>query len=104
MLRGVRRTAAAIAVAAAGVGATAAYVVQRCVERSRGAVIDPRLVIVEYHTAYYWRAANAMWWGALVGVVAYAVALRRPEATVRVLAVAAPLCAAFAVVLSWLLP
>lgn len=94
----------ALAVVAAGIGATTAYVAQRCVERARGAVIDPTLVVLEYHAAYYWRTANAAWWGALAAVVVYAIATRRPEATTRVLVVAAPICAALAVALSWIFP
>jgi hypothetical protein len=81
-----------------------AYVAQRCVERARGAVVDPTLVVLEYHTAYYWRAANAAWWGGLAAVVVYAVALRHPDATTRALVIATPICAALAVVLSWMFP
>lgn len=99
-----RRSALAVAVAAAGIAATSAYVTQRCMERARGAVIDPTLVVLEYHTAYYWRAANAAWWGVLAAVVVYAVAVHRPAATTRALVLATPICAALAVVLSWIFP
>jgi hypothetical protein len=81
-----------------------AYVAQRCIERARGGGIDPTLVVVQYHTPYYWRSANAAWWGVLAAVVVYAVALRRPGATTRALVIATPICAALAVVLSWVFP
>lgn len=49
-----------------------AYLAQRLFERWQGGPGDPLGVVVEVHTAFYWRAATALW----LAVVAAALAAR----------------------------
>ncbi|MBX3251219.1 MAG: hypothetical protein KF901_28840 [Myxococcales bacterium] len=51
-----------------GFVAAFAYVGQRLYERAAGGAVDPLMVVREAHTSYYWRCANAAWWGG-VGLV-----------------------------------
>ena len=46
-----------------------AYLVQRLFERARGGPGDPLGVVREAHTAFYWRAAIAVWLAAAVATL-----------------------------------
>lgn len=61
-----------------GLASAIAYVVQRLIELRSATPIDPLLVIREAHTAYYWRAATAVWWGG----VAFALVARGASASI----------------------
>jgi hypothetical protein len=68
------RRRAAVACASAGLIAATAYVVQRLYDHAVLGTIDPLLVLRESHTAYYWRAFVATWWGGTIGSIAWAAA------------------------------
>lgn len=75
----------AVTAVAFGLAAPAAYVLQRLYERATGGVADPLLVVRETHTAFYYRAAAAVWWGSVVALVVWAAMARgpRPESWAR---------------------
>jgi hypothetical protein len=104
-----RRIALALAALTFGAASALAYAAQRVFERLRGGAGDPLLVVFDLHTAFYWRAATAAWWGGVAAILVFAVA-SRPRAHVlhdrvaRVLAlVALPLALVIAVTM-WRLP
>lgn len=72
-----RRMALARAAAAFALVGPIAYVGQRLFEVARAPIdLDPVLVLRDAHTAFYWRAATATWWAALVATLVYASARR----------------------------
>lgn len=75
-----RRIAFALAALVFAVAAPAAYAAQRVFERVRSGSTDPLLVVFDLHTAFYWRASTATWWGVVAAIAAYAFAVQ-PAAT-----------------------
>lgn len=63
----------ALAALAFAVSAPGAYVAQRLYEVwwVGAPSSNPALVIRAAHTAFYWRAATATWWGGLIAAIAY---------------------------------
>ncbi|MGF1464926.1 MAG: hypothetical protein ACFCGT_02230 [Sandaracinaceae bacterium] len=56
--------------AAFAVAAPVAYVAARLFEVARAPVpADPTLILADAHTALYWRAGVALWWGAVIALV-----------------------------------
>lgn len=53
----------------AALTAPVAYVVLRLIERVRSGPIDPLSIVGDPHTAFYWRASSAAWWGGLAGML-----------------------------------
>jgi hypothetical protein len=72
----VRRTALALAALTFGVASSLAYAAQRVFERARGGAGDPLLVVFDLHTAFYWRAATAAWWGGVAAILVVGLASR----------------------------
>jgi hypothetical protein len=73
-----RRAALAFASASFGLVAPLAYVGQRLFEVARSPIpVDPVLIVRDAHTAFYWRAATAAWWAALIAAMVYAAVRRR---------------------------
>lgn len=107
--RDTRRVAFALAALVFAIAAPAAYAAQRIFERVRSGSADPLLVVFDLHTAFYWRASTATWWGVVAAIAAYAFAVQ-PAATslrerlARVLAMAAlPFALALALAM-WSMP
>jgi hypothetical protein len=104
-----RRTALSLAALTFGAASSFAYAAQRVFERLRGGAGDPLLVVFDLHTAFYWRAATAAWWGGVAAILVFAVASRPRGVAVhdraaRALAVlVVPLALAIAVTM-WRLP
>jgi hypothetical protein len=71
-----RRTALALSALTFGVASSLAYAAQRVFERVRGGAGDPLLVVFDLHTAFYWRAATAAWWGGVAAILVVALAAR----------------------------
>lgn len=101
-----RRIRASVSALAFGAVAAVAYLVQRLLDYARGAVVDPVDVLVETHTAFYWRCAAAAWWGGLAAVVAWVLSRRAkdPVAHARWLAVATLPLGILYVLLAWSFP
>lgn len=100
------RRAVALAAAVFALGAPAAYVAQRLFEvASATQPTDPALVLRDAHTAFYWRAATATWWGGLLACSGYAVVSRgHHQRAERVLLWAVAPAAAATALLSWWFP
>lgn len=99
-----RRTALALAAAAFALAAPAAYVAQRLYEiDATDGPINPLLVLRDKHTAFYWRAATATWWGGVAAIVTYALA-RRGARPARALRWAALPLIGLVILLSWWFP
>jgi hypothetical protein len=81
----------AIAALAFGVATPVTYVLERMLEWASGENGDPRLVLRTLHTAYYWRAIVAFWWGGVVAILVYVWLStdRAPARTLRVLGILA---------------
>jgi hypothetical protein len=71
-----RRSALSLAALTFGVASSLAYAAQRVFERVRGGGGDPLLVVFDLHTAFYWRAATAAWWGGVAAILVFALASR----------------------------
>jgi hypothetical protein len=79
----IKRSAIALASLVFGVAASAAYAAQRLFERSRSGPVDPLLIVFDLHTAFYWRATTATWWGVIAAIATYAFAAQPGAATLR---------------------
>ncbi len=78
-----KRVALALASLVFGFAAPVAYTAQRLFERARSTPTDPLLVVFDLHTAFYWRASTAAWWGVVLAIVAYAFSVQPAAATLR---------------------
>lgn len=106
-MRAEHRAALALAAASFAIAAPIAYVAQRLIEVGRSSTpFDPTLVLSDAHTAFYWRAATATWWGGLVAMLAYALAARARshDRAARWLGLAAIPLTLLLVILAWRLP
>lgn len=67
-----RRRNVSVAGLAFGLATPLTYALERALEWARGEHGDPRLILRSLHTAYYWRAAVAFWWGGVIAFLVYA--------------------------------
>ncbi len=102
-----RRSALALAALVFGLAAPSTYVLERLYEYARGDSVNPVLILRTLDTVYYWRVGVAVWWGASVAGLAYALLLRRPgSAAARAarLSLAALVLVPVIAVVAWVFP
>lgn len=101
-----RRHALSVAALTFGLATPLTYALERAIEWARGEHGDPRLILRTLHTAYYWRAAVAFWWGGAVALLVYAwlKSERDPTRFARTLALMAVITLPAFVFASWIFP
>ncbi len=101
-----RRRRISVSALVFGVATPVTYAAERAVEWARGETGDPRMILRSLHTAYYWRAGIALWFGGVAAILVYAWLSRGrdPSPAARTLAIAACILVPLMLLSSWRFP